>query len=56
MKTNYNEMWKCEATDKFVKNYQLQGEGRWFESYVYVDTKGNEYEVWVDQDGDSKIL
>jgi len=56
MKTEYEELWKCGDNDKFIKTYQLQGEGRWFESYVYEDETGKEYEVWVDTDGDSKVV
>jgi hypothetical protein len=53
---DYKEMWKADVNDVWLGHKKLQGEGRWFESYIYKDNKGNYYEVWVDQDGDSKIV
>ena len=46
----------CDINDRYIKTYQLQGEGRWFEAEVFIDVEGNEYEIWYDQDGDSKIV
>lgn len=46
----------CNPEDKWVKTGDLQGEGRWYEYHHFIDTKGVEYQVWVDQDGDSKVV
>lgn len=52
----YMSIWKCDDADVFMHSYALQGEGLWCDAYVYMDTKGVIYEVWVDQDGDSKVV
>ena len=51
-----HKTWKCNEKDAFLGFYELQGEGLWVHSYLFEDPKGDQYEVWVDQDGDSKVV
>ena len=53
---NMVKQFACDDTDLFIETIELQGEGRWFESHRFLDKKGNEYEVWCDQDGDTKVI
>lgn len=52
----YQEMYKSDTKDTFICERPLQGEGKWVHYYQYMDIKGNEYQVWVDQHGDEKIM
>lgn len=48
--------WQIQKNDTFLGFGELQGEGQWVHSYLFEDPKGDQYEVWVDQDGDSKVV
>lgn len=51
-----NMQWAIDKTDKFLEEKELLGEGRWCNSFVYKDSKGVQYEIWIDQEGDSKVV
>lgn len=57
IKNNEAMGWASNEKDKYVGVRLLQGEGKWFQAYEFEghDDKKN-YEVWMDQDGDSKIV
>lgn len=49
--------WACKESDVFLKHTTLEGEGIWIDSYLFIDPEtGEEYEVWVDQEGESKVV
>lgn len=52
----YSKMYKNDYGDKFIGERELQGEGRWFIAYRYEDIMGSTYEIWVDRDGDEKLV
>jgi hypothetical protein len=52
----YQEMYKNDKADVFICERPLQGEGKWVHYYQYLSKDGSEYQVWVDQHGDEKIM
>jgi hypothetical protein len=48
--------YKCDETDKYLGERELQGEGTWFMAYCFETLLGEYYEVWVDQDGEEKVM
>jgi hypothetical protein len=52
----YQEMYKSDDTDIFICDNPLQGEGLWVHYYQYLSKDGSEYQVWLDQDGEEKVV
>lgn len=50
------DLYKIDKTDVFICERELQGEGQWVNYFQYMDNKGSEYQVWVSQDGDEKVV
>lgn len=52
----YQEMYKSEDTDVFICDNPLRGEGLWVHYYQYMSKDGSEYQVWVDQEGEERVV
>lgn len=50
------DTYKSDDQDTFVSQRFLQGEGLWHEAMTFEAPNGDQYEVWVDQDGGDKII
>ena len=54
--TQMHDLLMQTSTDLFLHSRPLHGEGRWIDAYVYERSSGDIYEVWVDEDGDDKLV
>lgn len=48
---------KIDEMDSYIESRELLGEGMFYVAHKYISNDDNEsYELWIDQDGDIKIV